>query len=241
MTSSRTSRATPTTTPPLNQGLALSPVPDPKAPWRGVALHPDLRGILRGAMAPRVGAMVYELAAGLRAGRDILQSYGVTVGEFRQLVKLPEFAEMVKAAKREFASLPNTADRVRLKAQVMTELGLEEMWEIIRHPAVPAAARVSAYNSVKSLTGLDKPDDPQPLQKFSLKIVLPGPSSDTPGTITLEGSAHAPDQIPGGPDMGHPAVAGAVLDATVLPHPGLPVGLAGRAVPAAGPGAAPPA
>jgi hypothetical protein len=205
-------------TPQTTQGTPQAARTTPPPSSGGVILHPSLQGLLRGSLAPRIGAMAYELAAGLRAGRDILQSYGVTVPEFRQLMKLPEFGEMIKTAKREFASLPNTADRVRLKAQIMTELGLEEMWEIIRHPAVPAAARVSAYNSVKSLTGLDKPEEAQPMQKFSLKIVLPG-APDQPGTITLEGTTHVPD-----PDLPQP-----VAD-PVVPHPDIRVRVAGGVV-----------
>jgi hypothetical protein len=131
--------------------------------------------------------MAYELAAGLHEGRSILARYGVTILQFKQLMARPEFADLLRTAKREFASLPNTADRVRLKAQMLTEMGLDEMWGIVRHPTVPAAARVSAYNSIKGLTGLDRPEEAQPLQKFSLKIVLPG--VDQPRTITLEGSS----------------------------------------------------
>jgi hypothetical protein len=213
-------------TPQTTQGTPQATRTTPPPSSGGVILHPSLQGLLRGSLAPRIGAMAYELAAGLRAGRDILQSYGVTVPEFRQLMKLPEFGEMIKTAKREFASLPNTADRVRLKAQIMTELGLEEMWEIIRHPAVPAAARVSAYNSVKSLTGLDKPEEAQPMQKFSLKIVLPGTSQDQPGTITLEGTTNASER--GDPDPDLPAVP-PVAD-PVIPHPDIRVRVAGGVV-----------
>ena len=116
-----------------------------------VGTSPRLTQLMSGTMSPTIGAMVYELAAGLHTGAS--PSSRATASRPRVPATCsarPEFVEMLRHAKREFASLPNTADRVRLKAQMLTEMGLEEMWEIIRHPAVPAAARVSAYNASRA-------------------------------------------------------------------------------------------
>jgi hypothetical protein len=143
---------------------------------------------MTGLMSPVIGSLAYELAAGLADRKDILQKYGVSIALFRQLMALPVFQDMLRKAKSEFGSLASTPDRVRLKAQLMTEMGLQDMWGIINSPRAPEAARVSAYNSVKSLTGMDKPEDAAPMQRFSLKIVLPAVSSATPATITIEGN-----------------------------------------------------
>jgi hypothetical protein len=126
-----------------------------------------------GALSPVIGAMAQELATGLTPGREVLTKYGVSIKDFRRLMSMPVFVDMLKKAKAEFSAVSSTPDRVRLKAQLLTEMGLEEMWGIVQHPGEPAAARVSAYNSIKNLTGMDRPEEAQPLQRFSLKIVLP--------------------------------------------------------------------
>lgn len=158
--------------------MALSLPPDePSAP------------LMSGPLAPTMGALVYELACGLRPGRLVLQKYGIGVPEFKKLLALPAFVGMLRQAKRDFASLANTPDRVRIKSQIMTELGLEQMWGIMRDGRRPSAARVSAFNAIKGLTGMDKPEEATPMQRFSLKIVLPPAQG---GPVTIEGTSATP-------------------------------------------------
>jgi hypothetical protein len=159
--------------PPQLQALPTSPQPL----RRGV--HPMV-----GALSPTIGAMAQELASGLTPGREVLARYGVPVADFRRLMAVPAFVEMVRKAKQDFSAVASTPDRVRLKAQLLTEMGLDEMWGIVQHAGEPAAARVSAYNSIKNLTGMDRPEEARPMQKFSLKIVLP----PTGGTGTGDNS-----------------------------------------------------
>jgi len=142
-----------------------------------------------GLLSPIIGALAYELAAKLRPGREVLARYGVPVADFRRLMATPAFQDMLRRAKQEFGSLASTPDRVRLKAQLLTEMGLDEMWRLLGSRGTPAAAKVSAYNSIKALTGMDRPEDAKPMQRFSLKIVLPPSSAGTPQELTLEASS----------------------------------------------------
>jgi hypothetical protein len=150
-----------------------------------------------GLMSPVIGALAYELAARLRPGREVLERYGVSITDFKRLMGTPAFQDMLRRAKQEFGSLASTPDRVRVKAQLLTEIGLDEVWRIVSNTGQPAAARVSAYNSIKSLTGMDRPEEAKPLQRFSLKIVMPVLSSvGDPPVMTIQAEMPCAEKDP---------------------------------------------
>jgi hypothetical protein len=168
---------TPPAPPPEPVGVLLAQA--------SIATPLDDPGSLMGA---GIGALAYELAAGLTERREILARYAISIPVFRRLIAHPVFQDMLRKAKTEFTALASTPDRVRLKAQLLTELGLTEMWGIVRSVRSPEAARVSAYNAIKALTGMDKPEEATPLQRFSLKINI-HPSAGSPAPVIIDAEA----------------------------------------------------
>jgi hypothetical protein len=146
---------------------------------------------------PAIGRLVIELAARIEPLPDILRKYGVPAEEFKTLLRTPAFRAAIAAATSDFQSLANTPARIKLKSQLMVEMGLQEMWNLIADPRALPGARVSAFAAVRSLTGLEKPDAPAAApNKFSLTINLPNPTDPaaTPAQMTIEYDGEATEQ-----------------------------------------------
>ena len=124
-------------------------------------------------LSPAIGAFALELAARLEPTQDLIARYGMTWEEYRALLARPEFRDAVKEASQAFAASSNTPERVKLKAALLVEMGLEEMWHIMADSGHSAAARVAAFSAVTKLTGLEKPEAAVPVAKFELLIQLP--------------------------------------------------------------------
>ena len=140
-------------------------------------------------LSNNIGAFVMELAAKLQPVEDILKKYKVTAGQLGLLLRNNAFRELVKEAERDFASITNTAERIRIKAMLLTELGLDEMYLILTDNKVMPNARVSAFAQIKNLTGLEKPELDRGRAQFKLVINVPQPlSSGGQQTITVEGA-----------------------------------------------------
>jgi hypothetical protein len=129
------------------------------------------------------------LAAGIETQETICARYNLTRQEFTQITAAPSFQAALVEAIRDFQSISNTPNRVRMKAQLITELLLPAMHNLADNIGTPAAARVSAFSAVRSLTGMEKPEQTAPQQKFSLTINL-GPTAKP---VTIEAS-RMPDQ-----------------------------------------------
>jgi hypothetical protein len=139
-----------------------------------------------GMLAPDVGGLAMEVAARLQPLGEIIKKYGLSKSEFQELMKQPVFRDAVVEARSAFKSTANTPERIRIKAQLLTEAGLEEMYLILQNPNQPAAARVSAFGAIKTLTGLEKPDAPMHRQKFSLTINVASGTGMQATTIEAE-------------------------------------------------------
>lgn len=124
-----------------------------------------------------IGAFVMEVAAGLQPINDILQKYKVTNQQLAILMKNDGFKQMIREAQTQFNSLSNTGDRIRIKSQLLVEMMLDDLYMIMADQRVMASARVQAFTAVRSLTGLEKPEQAQPRQQFRLIINLPTGSS----------------------------------------------------------------
>jgi hypothetical protein len=131
-------------------------------------------------LAASFGALIAEIAARLEPIRVILKRHNISVEEFIRLRHTPIFKAALTEQIKLYRSLDNVPNRVRLKAQLITETSLDYMYSIITQSAYPSASRVAAFAQVKQLTGMDRPDNVAPPQKFSLTINL-----DNSKTLTI--------------------------------------------------------
>jgi len=124
-----------------------------------------------------------EIAAELEPIADLLPRFGLSIDDFRRLAANPTWVAMYQETRERFHSIGNTPERIKLKAQLLTELGLEAMHDILQDDSAPPAARVSAYRAATALTGLEKPETAKPGTRFILNINLP----DRPTETVIEG------------------------------------------------------
>jgi hypothetical protein len=174
------------TTPPRGQvPLAALPAPATKLPVKLRHTPPAQNPLL----LPSIGQLTIELAAAMEPVPDILTRYNVSMETYRRMMTTPAIRETIRDARARFTSLGNTAARIKVKAQLLLEMSLPEIWDIVSDPSIGAAARVAAFGSIKSLTGLEKPEVEPVAAKFSLTInVAPGSEPDvhvSPETITV--------------------------------------------------------
>jgi len=120
----------------------------------------------------RFGILVVEIAANLEPLADILQRHRISKSQFANLSKDPIFLKAVVEQRRHFNSYTATSERVRIKSQIITEMLLDQMYDIAKFPNNPAAARVAAFAQIKSLTGMERPEQAEPPQRFALTINL---------------------------------------------------------------------
>lgn len=167
------------------------PAPDPSAPSTPAVLNYSQRlgPNFVNPLSNNIGAFVMELAAKLQPVEEILKKYKVTAGQLGLLLRNNAFRELVREAERDFASITNTAERIRIKAMLLTEIGLDEIFLILTDNKVMPSARVQAFAQIKNLTGLEKPELDRGRAQFKLVINVPTPlNPDQKQTITVQGA-----------------------------------------------------
>lgn len=92
-----------------------------------------------------------DLAAGLHDAKTVFENHGLTEEEGLELLNNPRFQEMLKAAQQEWASVSNTHTRLKLKAQIILEQSLIDLFGIVTSEKQPAAARVAAVKELKDI------------------------------------------------------------------------------------------
>ena len=185
---------------------------------------------------PRAAVFVRELATGI----DFVaacQRAGCSPAEATLWEQHPSgvFLRMLQDAKEQTRDAGTTAARIKIRAQRIVEDKLDTVGDIIADVQAPPAARVSAFSSIKTLTGLDAPKDAVPAQSFKLNIILPGAD----GPVTIEGAvssagdgptsapadAGTPDATPSGSDARN-RHAGRIRAAPIVDEDAEPVGFA---------------
>jgi hypothetical protein len=134
----------------------------------------------------KFGLFIADIAMQLEPLATILIRHGITKTQWLMLQRTPAFIQALTEQMRAFQSIGNIPDRIRIKAQLLTEEMLQHMHDIAVHPNQPATARVSAFSAVRNLTGLEKPEQALPQRQFNLTINLPDGSKKTATAVTLE-------------------------------------------------------
>lgn len=113
-----------------------------------------------GADSDLSASLAADLAAGIYSQQEIFDHHGIDVVQASVLLKSDWFQKMVEDARKEWASIDNAKERIRVKARLSLEEGIIEMFNIIRDKNVPAAARVGAFKELKEIGGVVERQDP---------------------------------------------------------------------------------
>lgn len=184
--------SSPPTVPPAIKKLAAAQRAVPP-------LQEERHATNQGVMQPKLAQMAVELAARLEPSRTVIDRYGVQPAELKALLGNPVFRKMLKEAQERFQSASATPERIMLKAQLLIEVGLEEMHDIMVDDTLSPAARVQAFTAIRALSGLEKPGEQAIGAKFEFSIVLPAQGPAAPEHITISGTI--PGSIPSPPEI----------------------------------------
>src|SRR5262245_23848082 len=101
------------------------------------------------------GRLAFDLAAGLKNVTEVMECYGLTGLELKNLLENDAFAAMVREARARFLSDMSTPERVQVKAQLAVEDCIKPIYDIVHGGVYPAAAKIDATKLLASIAGLN--------------------------------------------------------------------------------------
>ena len=104
-------------------------------------------------LSPTIAA---ELAAQLSSPDTIRKRYCLTTEQWKKLTKSPVFREMVKEQLRNFRGDMAAGKRITVKAEILLEDAMPELYHIAKDSKVPSAERVNAIKQLGELAGRGK-------------------------------------------------------------------------------------
>ena len=94
-----------------------------------------------------------ELAAGLSSAETIRKRFGLSLPQWKQLTQNEYFRGMVKESLRAFQGDLNAGKRITLKAEIMLEDSLADLYGIVKDKAIPSGERIKAVQTMADLSG----------------------------------------------------------------------------------------
>lgn len=98
--------------------------------------------------------LALDLAADIWPQADVFANHGIDPVYGAALLQQDWFARMVNEAKREWNSITNAKQRIRLKSQIVVEMSIDELYGVVTDKNIPAAARVAAFKELKDISGM---------------------------------------------------------------------------------------
>lgn len=99
-------------------------------------------------------ALALDLAADIWPEAEVFSNHGLDPTYGAALLCQDWFRKMVDEARREWGSISNAKQRIRLKSQLALEHSIEEIYKVVTDKKIPAAARVAAFKELKDLSGV---------------------------------------------------------------------------------------
>jgi hypothetical protein len=135
-----------------------------------------------------------EIACDLGELDDILFRHQITREHLSLLTTQTEFNKMLEEFQREWASPMNVKERIRLKAALAAEDGLEDMYMIFKDGSMAPAARMEAYKQIVTLSDTAPKRDVNESggNGFSITINVGKNTGESPANaLVIEGEAAA--------------------------------------------------
>ena len=115
-----------------------------------------------------------ELAAGLSTAESIRKRFNLSLPQWKMLTQNDYFRGMVKESLRAFQGDLNAGRRITLKAEVMLEDSLADLYGIVKDKAVPSGERIKAVQTMADLAGRNSKNAADPnapkVSGFTLNI-----------------------------------------------------------------------
>ena len=146
------------------------------------------------AISQTDGRLAWELAADIADVPTLLSRYGISLADFKNKLKDPMFRQAIREAKSIWKSDLNTQQRVRVKAALLVEDSLLDVFAIVKSESQPAAARLEAFEKLVKTADLAPKagsKDQSNAGAFKINIIL----GDKPAeTVTI--NRHTQESLP---------------------------------------------
>jgi hypothetical protein len=100
--------------------------------------------------------LAFDLIAQLKPVAQLLEDYGLSETALAELLQHPIFEARVREEKAVWLSSENTAERVKLRAQLQVEHGQLVLTEILAGETVSPSVKIDAMKQLAALAGLDR-------------------------------------------------------------------------------------
>jgi len=109
------------------------------------------------AITDKDSRLAVELALGISPIRDILRRYGLSADSLKDKLRDPMFKGMVSHAKEVWSSDLSAKERIRLKAQILTEDSLLAIYSEVHQTDNALPARLDAFKQLATIADVSRP------------------------------------------------------------------------------------
>ncbi len=110
------------------------------------------------AISDKDSRLAIEIALQLRPINEVLQTYDISRTELAAKLRSSHFQSMVKQAKSVWGSDLSAKERIRLKAQVLVEDSILEVFKVIHNSENAIPAKLDAFKQLARVAEVDQPD-----------------------------------------------------------------------------------
>lgn len=106
------------------------------------------------AISQTDGRLAWEIAAEIAPIPDILKRFSISPADFKNKLKDPMFRTAIREAKSLWKSDLNVKQRIQIKAAMLVEDSLLDVFAIIKAEHMPAAAKLEAFEKLMKTADL---------------------------------------------------------------------------------------
>jgi hypothetical protein len=121
----------------------------------------------------RDARLAAELVANLRPREEVAAAYGYTVAQMGQKLRNPEFRKIIRETREAWSADKNVKERVRIKAGLLVEDSLLDVFAIVSDHTASHVARTNAFSQLTKVASMDSPDKGADGSGFKVIINLP--------------------------------------------------------------------
>jgi hypothetical protein len=124
------------------------------------------------ALSQTDGRIAWEIAAEIADVPTILTRYGISADGFKKKLRDPMFRMAIREAKAVWKSDLNVTQRIRVKAAMLVEDSLLDVFAIIKNENMPASSKLEAFEKLMKTADLTPKTNGQPASAAGFKVVI---------------------------------------------------------------------